>query len=246
LMGGLGNDALDGGEGIDTASYPLPLTSYQISLVRNGSTKITFTGPTIAIFPPPVTEGTDTLVNVERVEFAGVSFDLVNPPRTETPKFGQSKGFLFDPSYYLLSQPQLAGTVTMQGALDHYLKTGAAAGAKPNDWFDAGYYANRWSDLKALNLSADVLFQHYNLYGVWEVRSAGPRFDTYDGLRYLRDNPDVAAYVDAYVNDFLGSRSNGAIAHYVIYGAAEGRVAYNQQGEVIDTAMLIGISPPGG
>jgi hypothetical protein len=48
------------------------------------------------------------------------------------------------------------------------------------------------------------------------------------------------------VNDFLGSRSNGAIAHYVIYGAAEGRVAYNQQGEVIDTAMLIGISPPGG
>ena len=191
-------------------------------------------------------DGTDQLLSVERVEFAGVSFDLVNPPRTETPKFGQSKGFLFDPSYYLLSQPQLAGTVTMQGALDHYLKTGAAAGAKPNDWFDAGYYANRWSDLKALNLSADVLFQHYNLYGVWEGRSAGPRFDTYDGLRYLRDNPDVAAYVDAYVNDFLGSRSNGAIAHYVIYGAAEGRVAYNQQGEVIDTAMLIGISPPGG
>ena len=76
----------------------------------------------------------------------------------------------------------------------------------------------------------------------------GRRCQSDDGGRVCAPSQErrQAAYVDAYVNDFLGSRSNGAIAHYVIYGAAEGRVAYNQQGEVIDTAMLIGISPPGG
>ena len=43
--------------------------------------------------------------------------------------------------------------------------------------------------------------------------SAGSTFNKFDGTRYLKDNPDVAEYVDAYVADFLGSRSNGAIAH---------------------------------
>jgi hypothetical protein len=103
------------------------------------------------------------------------------------------------------------------------------------------YYANRWADLKPLNLDAVTLFAHYNLYGVWEGRSAGPTFDKYDGTRYLKDNPDVATYVDAYVADFLGSRSNGAIAHYVIYGAAEGRVAYDTAGVAIEQAILVGV-----
>ena len=110
-------------------------------------------------------------------------------------------------------------------------------------WFDPVYYANRWPDLKALHLDALTLFAHYNLYGVWEGRSAGPMFEHYDGARYLRDNPDVAAYVDANTKDFLGSRSNGALAHYVIYGADEGRTAYDQSGTATDLAILIGIQP---
>ena len=103
------------------------------------------------------------------------------------------------------------------------------------------YYANRWSDLKNLHLDAAILFQHYNLYGVWEGRSAGPMFDHYDGQRYLQDNPDVAAYVDAHVSDFLGSRANGAIAHYIIYGAGEGRIAYDTLGTALESSLLIGI-----
>jgi len=75
---------------------------------------------------------------------------------------------------------------------------------------------------------------------VWEGRSAGRVFDLYDGNRYLTENPDVAAYVDAYVADFLGSRSNGAIAHYVIYGAAEGRIAYDFNGQPLDMAIVVG------
>ncbi len=41
--------------------------------------------------------------------------------------------------------------------------------------FDADHYRNRWDDLRALALDDATLFLHYNLYGVWEGRSAGPR-----------------------------------------------------------------------
>ena len=118
-------------------------------------------------------------------------------------------------------------------ALAQYLASGAAQGRAPNAWFDPVYYGNRWSDLRALNLDAATLFRHYNLYGVWEGRSAGPLFDRFDGARYLSVNVDVAEYVDAHLPDFLGSRSNGAMAHYLIYGAAEGRVAFDRDGQVI-------------
>ena len=43
----------------------------------------------------------------------------------------------------------------------------------------------------------------------------------------------MAAYVDANVADFLGSRSNGAIAHYIIYGAAEQRLSYDTAGQPV-------------
>jgi hypothetical protein len=51
--------------------------------------------------------------------------------------------------------------------------------------------------------------------------------------RDFTDNPDVAAYVDAYIGDFLGSRSNGAIAHDVIYGQHEQRLAFDLVGQPI-------------
>lgn len=58
------------------------------------------------------------------------------------------------------------------------------------------------------------MFAHFNLFGVWEGRSPGSGFDGFDGSRYLRDYPDVAAYVNGNLADFLGSQTNGAIAHF--------------------------------
>jgi len=49
----------------------------------------------------------------------------------------------------------------------------------------------------------------------------------------------VAAYVDAFIGDFLGSRTNGAIAHYVIYGANEQRAAYDLAGTPIPSGYTI-------
>jgi hypothetical protein len=124
--------------------------------------------------------------------------------------------------------------LTAAQAREHYFATGAALGKAPNSWFDASYYENKWADLKALNLDDATLFAHYNRYGVWEGRSGGAAFDKFDGSRYLADNAEVAAYVDSHVGDFLGSRTNGAIAHFVIYGQGEGRAAYDTTGAAID------------
>lgn len=160
-------------------------------------------------------------------------------PRSVPAGQGKSASFLFDPVFYLWSSPELASTLTLASAYQDYVSSGAAAGRLPVSWFDASYYSNRWPDLTPLQLDDAALFAHYNLYGVWEGRSGGPKFDHFDGHRYLEENPDVAAYVDAYVADFLGSRTNGAIAHFVIYGANEQRVAHDTGGQAIDLGYLI-------
>lgn len=234
LLSGLsGNDTLEGGDGTDTAVLSGTLANYYITYNRALGTATIADKRTSG-------DGTDSLKSIEKLQFSDKTFDLLNPARTSTPTYGVTPSFLFDPAYYLLKNPELTTTVSLTTAFDNYIKTGAAAGKSPNVWFDPTYYSNRWSDLKPLNLDAATLFQHYNLYGVWEGRSAGTMFDKFDGTRYLTENPDVAAYVDAYVKDFLGSRTNGAIAHYIIYGANESRLAYDTTGQVLEQVIVVG------
>ena len=240
LSGGPGDDVFNGGAGIDIAAFSSAITAYRIDYNRAMGTA-TITDSQAG------RDGTDKLTGIEKLQFAGKVFELVNPPRTETPSYGKTPGFLFDPTFYLLKNPDLVPTVTLATAFDSFKST-VSQGTAPNAWFDPVYYANRWADLKSLNLDAATLFAHYNLYGVWEGRSAGAIFDKFDGNGYLTANPDVAAYVDAFVKDFLGSRTNGAIAHYVIYGANEGRVARDTDGALIPAdftieAKLIGTGP---
>jgi hypothetical protein len=219
--------------GTDTAVFDGNFTNYFISYNRALST--------VSITDKRSNgNGVDSLKSVEKLQFADKIFDLNNPSFISTPTYGKTPSFLFDSAYYLLKNSDLIPTVSTSNAFDHYIKYGAAEGKSPNFWFDPVYYANKWSDLKPLNLDAATLFMHYNLYGVWEGRSAGSIFDRYDGNRYLKDNPDVAAYVDANVKDFLGSRVNGAIAHYIISGANESRTGYDSNGQAIDQVILIG------
>ncbi len=229
LIGGTGNDFITGGAGRDIASYPVFVRDYLIE--KSGADwRVSHLGGT---------DGIDSLYGVEALAFGEKVFELFNQPRAVTPSYGKTNGFLFDAVYYLLDNPELVPTQTLGTALQHYIGIGAAQGKAPNAWFDASYYENRWADLQALGLDDATLFQHYNLYGVWEGRSAGPAFDQFDGSRYLRDNVDVAAYVDAYIGDFLGSRTNGAIAHFVIYGANEGRAAFDVIGQPIKLDYVI-------
>jgi len=75
LVGGNGDDRLEGGAGIDTAVYSYPASSYSMKLSAQPAT-ITYSGPITQIFPPPPTEGTDTLVGVERLKFSDKSLAL--------------------------------------------------------------------------------------------------------------------------------------------------------------------------
>jgi hypothetical protein len=51
-------------------------TNYSVSKLNDDSWNISFIGPTIAIYPPPATNGTDRLINVERLRFNDKSFAL--------------------------------------------------------------------------------------------------------------------------------------------------------------------------
>ena len=223
------DDTLDGGDGVDTAVYDGARASYSIARTARGFEVVDLVGDA----------GSDRLAGIERLAFSDATFELVNPARTRAPDRGQDPGFLFDGVYYLLDSPELAPAVAFEDALAHYLDQGAAQSRRPNAWFDADYYAAKWPDLTALDLDPATLFIHYNLFGVWEGRSAGPAFERFDGARYLADWPDVAAYVDASLEAFLGSRTNGAIAHFLIYGADERRTAFDTSGAAVDTGWIV-------
>jgi hypothetical protein len=235
LTGTDGADSFEGQAGRDTVVFAGPISDYTITI--NRAAQYATVSDRV-----PGRDGTDALRNIETMQFAGQNFEIFTPAEAgpaEKPSYGGTNAFLFDAPYYLMSNPELVPATTLATAVSHYFSIGASRGLKPNAWFDAGYYENRWPDLKPLGLDDATLFMHYNLYGVWEGRSAGPFFDRFDGNRYLRDNPDVAAYVDAYISDFLGSRTNGALAHYVIYGANEGRPVYDMSGTLLDPSITI-------
>jgi Ca2+-binding RTX toxin-like protein len=81
ITGGLGNDVIDGGVGLDTVKFSgqfgsSSLANYAIQKLNNGSWTVSYIGPVIAVFPPPSTDGVDTLANVERLQFTDQSFAL--------------------------------------------------------------------------------------------------------------------------------------------------------------------------
>ncbi len=151
---------------------------------------------------------------------------------------GQHGSFLFDADTYLALNPDLGGKVDLSGALQHYLSIGGTEDRSPTRWFDADFYRASHEDLTRGGFDDATLFQHYNLYGVWEGRAPSAAFAQFDGARYLRENPDVDSYVRGHLDDFLGSIDNGAIAHFMIYGAHEARHAFEDNGRPIDPGLF--------
>ncbi|UCE30224.1 MAG: hypothetical protein JSW68_08980, partial [Burkholderiales bacterium] len=231
LAGGIGDDLLAGGPGVDTAAFDGERSAYQVA--RDGAHWLVSDRATRG------GDGTDTITETELLAFADMTLPLLAPPRPASVGPGLDADFLFDPIYYLLAHGAAIDEHTTAGALAHWQSDGASQGWAPNAWFDAVWYANRWPDLAQLELDDATLFSHFNLFGVWEGRAPGPRFAQFDGARYLEENPDVAAYVDASLPDFLGSRTNGAIAHYLLYGADEQRAAFDLAGESITTDYIL-------
>ena len=80
LTGGLGNDTLNGGSGEDTASYAMTSDAYTLKLGTNGSANLSFSGPTVQIYPLPPTEGLDRLISIERLKFADKTVLIESKP----------------------------------------------------------------------------------------------------------------------------------------------------------------------
>ncbi|MGC9964448.1 MAG: FkbM family methyltransferase [Syntrophobacteraceae bacterium] len=114
-----------------------------------------------------------------------------------------SQSNLFDTSYYLESNPDVAGAGI--NPLEHYLTWGAAEGRDPNPLFDTSYYLESNPDVAGAGINP---LEHYLTWGAAEGRDPNPLFDT---SYYLESNPDVAG---AGINP---------LEHYLTWGAAEGR-----------------------
>ena len=135
----------------------------------------------------------------------------------------------FDAAYYASKyMGAYQGTLT---PFDHFFSIGAARGYAPSASFDPVVYVSQYSDLRGLD-SVDLL-AHYLTYGLDEGRLGTSAMFGFDGERYLSENPDVAAYINANLDDFGGSELNGASAHYIKFGSAEGRLAYTTAGSPI-------------
>lgn len=127
----------------------------------------------------------------------------------------------FDAFYYGATyMGAYSGTLT---PIEHFVQIGAPRGYKPNADFDPVFYAEQYADLKGQGFDAADLLYHFMQYGLDEGRAQNISYLSFDGLAYLELYPDVKAYVEANLDQFGGSLTNGAIAHFVKFGEAEGR-----------------------
>ncbi|MFO1199741.1 MAG: hypothetical protein U1E86_22515 [Burkholderiaceae bacterium] len=120
--------------------------------------------------------------------------------------------------------------------LQHYVTVGAAKGYMPSAAFDPIFYRAQYADVQSLS-GADLLVQ-YAKFGVNEGRAPNAEMASFDGARYLADYPDVAAYVNAHLADFQGSITNGSIAHFMKFGALEGRSGFQTDGDAISLTSI--------
>jgi hypothetical protein len=91
---------------------------------------------------------------------------------------------LFDDSYYLVSNPDLAQS--MQDPIVHYLNKGAKEGRNPNPWFDISFYMSTHPGIASAGINP--LF-HYLMLVARQGYNPHPLFDT---SYYLSENLGVA------------------------------------------------------
>lgn len=145
----------------------------------------------------------------------------------------------FDAAWYASEyMGNYQGTLT---PFDHFFQIGAARGYAPNATFDPATYVSQYPDLQGFD-SVDLL-AHYLTFGLDEGRLGSSAMFGFDATRYLAENPDVAAYVNANLDQFGGSTENGARAHYIKFGMSEFRAAYTTAGTPISLNTAPATSP---
>ncbi len=86
IEGFTSNDEIDGGAGTDTAVFSGNYADYTISKLSNNAIQVSHTNPTgTRTYYTPINDGTDTLFNIEYLQFADrtVATSLQTPPPTD-------------------------------------------------------------------------------------------------------------------------------------------------------------------
>ncbi len=130
-------------------------------------------------------------------------------------------GTFFNASYYISNNTDVA--VNWVGtALNHYTLWGASENRAPNTWFNATEYRASYADLQSMD--AVQLFDHYEDYGYREGRAPSSAYANFDEANYLETYSDLAAG---------GITKDTALNHFLVYGAKEGRIAKDDDGNTI-------------
>ncbi|MBE7380289.1 MAG: hypothetical protein F6J95_002625 [Leptolyngbya sp. SIO1E4] len=125
---------------------------------------------------------------------------------------------LFDETYYLANNPDIAAAVS-QGAIasgyDHFVQFGWLEGRNPSTLYDEAFYLSENQDVA--QAVTDGIFrsglQHYLASGHFENRDPSQYFDADD---YLLNNPDVQSAIDQ-------NAVSSGFQHFVMFGLEEGR-----------------------
>lgn len=160
LAAGPGADVLDGGAGTDTVVFSQALGAYA---VQDLGQRVLVSGP----------DGNDTLLGVERLQFADGLVNLVDGDP------------LFDTLGYYRNNLDVfhAGV----GAKAHYDANGWKEGRDPNAYFDTDAYLATYQDVRAAGINP---LSHYDQSGWKEGRDPSANFDT---QLYLTFHADIAA-----------------------------------------------------
>lgn len=125
---------------------------------------------------------------------------------------------IFDPTWYLSRNPDVAGAVS-QGrvtAEDHFRRAGDREGRSGSPLFDRGSYLADNPDVAAAVASGAITAQrHFELYGQRENRNPNRAFSAHD---YLDDNPDVRAVAN--------TGQITAFEHFLRFGMTEDRLPF--------------------
>ncbi|MGD1862222.1 MAG: hypothetical protein ACFB0E_19920 [Leptolyngbyaceae cyanobacterium] len=140
-------------------------------------------------------------------------------PNSDVTINGLQLNLLFDETFYLAANPDVAQAVAAGGlasGFDHFRQFGLQEGRNPSMLFDEAFYLSQNPDVAAAVAANGISsgLSHYVSFGAAEGRDPSDFFDESD---YLLNNSDVQAAVDA------GAFTSG-FDHYLEFGSAEGRL----------------------
>ena len=140
----------------------------------------------------------------------------------------------FNTTYYLNNNPDVLAAVTAgkTTAFQHFVNFGAKEGRSPTALFNSATYLMNNADVANAVGSGSIqsAWDHFVNVGIVEGRSNGTFTGTFNSTLYLASNPDVAAAVSGTNASF-----RSAYEHFLLFGANEGRAAFNTAGQAITT-----------